>query len=157
MCVGLRTPAVAEWEARFWEDDVLRPAINLAGRTDLRPPVAAKILMASLYSSYPSSTKAVAELLERCPNDQPRPNCVLNTGPLNWDLTKHRFIAAPSPEQLNSWRLMAVWQWYTAKQGRIRSRMQKFFSEYLADDWVLPNPGDDRNAANWNPGHLRMR
>jgi hypothetical protein len=157
MCMGLRTRSVAEWEARFWEEDILRPSIDFAEKTDLQTPAAAKILIASLYSSYPNPTKSVVELLARCPNGGPRPNCMLNMGPLSWDLTKHRFISSPTAEQLNSWRLMAVWQWYTTRQGRIRSRMQKFFDEFLAKDWVLPAPDSDRDPRNWAPNHLQMR
>lgn len=149
----LRDSVLVDWQVRYWDDYLLTPSKAKAKQAGLAS-IAGVIGVASAESHAKSWATYIAGAKERgfISNDKAR---------LRWDWNKHPFINNPTAEQLESWRLLAMWQYYCSKEGKLRNRSRAYFVKYLADIWKLPTSlgNSERNIdpRNYNPSYVKMK
>lgn len=153
MGYALRDLAVVQWQVRYWEHYLLKPSQKKATQAGL-VSIPSVIGVASAESSAKSWGTHIAGAKERGYIGQPGSDYY-------WQWNKHPFLNNPTDEQLESWRLLARWQWYCWKKGKIRNRSRTYFNKFLAHQWKLPTfkggSTGTRDPKNWNPTLLKMK
>ncbi|MDJ0950836.1 MAG: hypothetical protein QNJ94_18140 [Alphaproteobacteria bacterium] len=147
----LRDRTLVEWQIDYWHAFLIQPASLQAKRAGI-DSVAGIIGVASARSSAGSWGKKIVEAAQ---------TGKLSHNGVTWDWNRHPFVVNPTDDQLMDWRLLARWQWYCSRKGKIRNRSRAYFNEFLADKWVLATFDGGlsgiKDPANWDPSNVRPK
>lgn len=130
---AFRDPAVVVFQVRYWETDVLSNARNYADILGL--PNEGLFLMA-FYESNPGQVPSLRNAIS-----QKKPPETLRAGGRNWKWDGSDRPPALAGITLDRWHTLLIWQAMCSapnEKFRIRNRNLKFFSEYLAKDFMVP-------------------
>jgi endonuclease/exonuclease/phosphatase family metal-dependent hydrolase len=154
---GFRDSTVVKWTLNHYEDYLLGKAkkyVASAGiKTNLIPAILGFASATSSASSWGSYLGGAYErgYIEACGD--------------KWKWNEHPFIDKPTQEQLDSWRLVARWQYYASKKNcnkdssdySLRNREFEMYKKYLAQNWKIGSlPNNKKDPKNWDPDHVEM-
>jgi len=157
---AFRDPAVVAFQVRYWNDDVLSKAKSYSDALGL--PKEGMFLIA-FYESNPG---AVPKLLRDTINEKKPPETLRAAGrDWKWDGTNRPSALAGTP--LDRWHTLLLWQAMCPVPDshgniRIRNRNLKFFSEYLAADFKVPDETQTgkpsaKDRKNCDPALVKLR
>lgn len=154
---AFRDPTVVAFQVRYWEDDVLSNARNHTETLGL--PKEGLFLMA-FYESNPGQVPALKTAIS-----QKKPPETLRAGGRTWKWDGSDRPSALAGITLDRWHTLLIWQAMCpspSSRFRIRNRNLKFFSEYLAADFVVPEetePGmpSAKEPNNCDPARVKLR
>ncbi|GJD63494.1 hypothetical protein [Methylobacterium frigidaeris] len=155
---AFRDPDVVAFQVRYWEQDVITPAIK---HQQLLGLPADGILLMAFYESNPGQVPTLQAALKKKHAPQ-----TLRAGGQSW-----QWNAPPShlgSVTIEDWHKLLVWQAMcpsSTNKFRIRSRNIAYFSKYLSHQFILPRERksnqttvpDAGSPENCNPSLVKMR